>query len=264
MPSAWSNGPRTKMETYYSGVVGRSIALIRAHWGWSQRTCEQKLRLLGVGIKNLSVIERATPFSQVPPVLTIDQLIACAKIFRISPEWLLTEHSDKIDLGEFIILDREELIPYPKNYYARVVGDNAREVRIKNGWSIKQLAEKVEALGTRLKSNRLSVIEIGSTNSSITVDQFMALVRALKTTPDRLLTESRVMVLVLLLKGQDEIQVGQIPEATSTFLERLYQEELVGKFKRNKNDYYLLTPLGITEAQEAHKRMEQRGIHLIS
>lgn len=260
MPSAWSNGPRTEIENYYSGVVGRNISLQRKYWGWSQRACEHMLRMLGVGIKALSDIERAIPFSEVPPVLTIDQVVAFAKIFRTTPEWMFTEHADKIDPSDFIILDREDLIAYPKNYYARVVGDNVREMRIKYGWSVRQLSEMVEALGIRLKSNRLSVIEIGSTNCSITVDQFMGLAAALKTTPDRLLIESRVKVLVFMLKTQNEIEANQIPEATNTFLKRLYEEELIGKFKIGKKPFFLLSPLGSATANEALKRMEQRGL----
>lgn len=260
MSSAWSNGPRTGVETYYSGVVGRNILLQRNHWGWSQRACARMLRLLGVGIKNLSDIERAVPFLEVQPVLTIDQVIACAKIFRTTPEWLLTEHSNDIDPCDFIIFDREDLIPYPKNYYARVVGDSVREMRIGYGWSLKQLSEMVEALGIRLKSNRLSVIEIGSTNCSITVDQFMGLVTALKTTPDLLLVESRLKVLVFMLQAPNGIQADQIPEATNTFLERLYEEGLASKFKKDRMFYFLLSPLGSAKASEALKRMEQRGI----
>ncbi|MCH5585179.1 hypothetical protein MK805_09370 [Shimazuella sp. AN120528] len=263
MPSAWKNGPRTEVETYYSGVVGRNIALIRAYWGWSQRVCELKLRLLGVGIKNISLIERGIPFSQAVPTLTIDQLIACAKIFRTTPEWLLTEHPDKLDLRDFVILEREELVPYPKNYYARVVADNVREMRITYGWSVKQFSEEVEALGVRMKSARLSAIEVGSTNGSISVDQFMAFVVALQTSPDRLLIESRLKVLLFLLQGENEIQADEIPEATDTFLERLYHEELVGKFLRDKNIHYLLSPLGSTEAKEALQRMEKRGIPIL-
>lgn len=262
MPSAWSNGPRTEIETYYSGVVGKNIFLQREYWGWSQRACEHMLRFLGVGIKALSNIERAIPFSEVPPVLTIDQVIACAKIFRTTAEWLLTEHSGNVDPSDFVILDHEDLIPYPKNYYARVVGDNVRETRIKYGWSLKQLSERVESLGIRLKSNRISVIEIGSTNCSITVDQFMGLAAALKITPDRLLVESRVKVLVFMLQTQNEIQADQIPEATNTFLERLYEDGLVGKFKMNKKSCFLLSRLGEKEANEAIKRMEQRGISI--
>lgn len=263
MPSAWSNGSRTAAETYYAGVVGRNILLLRKYWGWSQRVCEQKLRLLGVGIKCLSLIERAVPFAQAAPVLTIDQVIACAKIFRTTPSWLLTEHPDKMDAEDYIILDREELVPYPKNYYARVVGDNTRELRTERGWSIKQLSEKVETLGIRLKSNRLSVIEIGSTNGSITVDQFMGLVVALETTPDRLLVESRAKVLLFLLQVSNEIQADQIPEATHTFLERLYLEGLVGKFRKSRSHFYLLSPQGNIEAKAALNRLERRGTTVI-
>jgi hypothetical protein len=56
------------------------------------------------------------------------------------------------------------------------------------------------------------------------------------------------------------IVANQIPEAATIFLERLYEEELVGRFKQFRNYNYMLSPLGISKAEEALWRMELRGI----
>jgi DNA-binding XRE family transcriptional regulator len=124
--------------------------------------------------------------------VSVDLMVAFAKVFGVTAQWLLTEFENPTDSlpKDFDITEQHS--PKPKNYYARIVGDNIRRLRMDRGWSQTQLAEEVQKKGIRLDNPRVSRIETGSGNSLVYVDLLMALAEILGTTVHRLLEEPQV------------------------------------------------------------------------